>query len=262
VPIFFLGTIIMNNYLNLLKILSKNTHSGYTLIELIIASILTVMVISAAGMGVVFMTQKNMIVSTDSDIKYNLGRAVDFISEEVKTASAIRDTNLTANTPGSADPLDNFNPSGKTIVLVIKVPGVTSDIVYYTKAPGDPWLGKLAIYRWGPPMDANGAYTNGNWTDQLLVDLIATTPKTTSCSTASSKKIPSSSYLNQGFFVCVDSTTGTSDSRKFVEIHASASAQNNTKSNPLGWSSGSGSEYAAAGKPIYEVITQAYARAN
>jgi hypothetical protein len=59
-----------------------------------------------------------------------------------------------------------------------------------------------------------------------------------------------------GFFACVNSTN------KMVEIHAAASAQNNTSSNPLGWNNGSGGGYAAGGEPTYGIITQAYARAN
>jgi len=250
----------MKNYLNLLKIFKKNTHSGYTLIELIIASVLTVMVISAAGMGVVLMTQKNMIASADGDIKYNLGRAVDFMTEEIKTASVIRDS-ISSIDAGT------FNSAGKTVVLAIRVPGVVEDIIYYTQAPGNPYLGNLAIYRWGPSLSADGIYTNENdpsaWGyNGLLVDLIADAPLTTGCANGASgwTQIPSSSP--KGFYVCVNNTTGTSGNRKIVEIHASASAQNNRVSNPLNWGSGSGGGYAAAGKPTYEVITQAYARAN
>jgi hypothetical protein len=260
----------MKIYLNLL---TKKTNSGFTLVELLLASVGMFFVLMAAGYGVFVMARENVAANAAGDIQYNLGRAVDFISEEVKTASAIRDTNLTANTPGTVDPSDDFKPSGKTIVLVIKVPGVTSDIVYYTKAPdpGSPWLGKLAIYRWGPPMDANGAYTNGNWTDQLLVDLIATTPKTPSCTPpatgTSPIKIPSSSYLNQGFFVCVDTNTGTSGSRKSVEIHASASALNTQKTSGLKSAVTDSTGNTITGsrfydKATYEIITQAYARAN
>ena len=267
----------MKNYLNLLKIFNKNTHSGYTLIELIIASVLTVMVISAAGSGVVLMTQKNMIANADGDIKYNLGRAVDFMSEEVKTASLIRDNVSSSNLTTNAA---NFTQSGKTVVLAIRVPGVLQDIIYYTQAPGSPWLGNLAIYRWGPPIDMNGLYTNPDpadttkpsWRNELLIDLIASAPLTTGCwrggtinntagATAGWTQIPNSSQ--QGFYVCSDNTKQTADGNgKSVEIHASASAQNNTISNPLSWGSGSGGGYAAAGKPTYEVITQAYARAN
>ena len=249
----------MKNYLNLLKILKKNTHSGYTLVELIMASVVTVMVISAAGMGVVLMTQKNMIASADGDIKYNLGRAVDFMTEEIKTASVIRDS------ISSIDAGTSFNSTGKTIVLAIKVPGVDDDIIYYTQAPdsGSPWLGNLAIYRWGPGLDPDdGSYTS-TWGSNLLVDLIADAPLTTGCANGATSgwtQIPSSSP--KGFYVCVNNTTGTSGNRKIVEIHASASAQNNRVSNPLNWGSGSGGGYAASGKPNYEVITQAYARAN
>jgi len=246
----------MKNYLNLLKILNKNTHSGYTLIELIIASVLTVMVISAAGSGVVLMTQKNMIVSADGDIKYNLGRAMDFMSEEIKTASLIRsDVSSSALTTNAA----TFNQSGKTVVLALSVPGVAEDIIYYTQAPGDPWLGNLAIYRWGPTLSSTGAYTNettpSGWGyNGLLVDLIASreAPGDGGCPSGWTA-LPSTTV---GFFACVNSTN------KMVEIHAAASARNNTVSNPLNWGSGSGGGYAASGKPTYGIITQAYARAN
>jgi hypothetical protein len=271
----------MKNYLNLLKILKKNTHSGYTLIELIIASVLTVMVVSAAGMGVVLMTQKNMIASADGDIKYNLGRAVDFMTEEIKTASIIRDS-ISSIDAGT------FDSTGKTIVLAIKVPGVDDDIIYYTQAPdsGSPWLGNLAIYRWGPGLDQDDGTYTGTWGSNLLVDLIANAPgtpitdttpnvpesgKNTGCADNSAvinttgattgwTQIPSTNQ--KGFYVCVNNTTGTSGNRKIVEIHASASAQNNRVSNPLSWGSGSGGGYAASGEPTYEIITQAYARAN
>jgi hypothetical protein len=262
----------MKNSLNLLKILKKNTQSGYTLIELIIASVLTVLVVSAAGMGVVLMTQKNMIASADGDIKYNLGRAVDFMSEEVKTASLIRDdVSSSALTTNAV----NFTQSGKTVVLAIKVPGVSQDIIYYTQAPGSPWLGNLGIHRWGPTLDSSGAYTDATnpsaWTGQLLVDLIADTPLTTGCASGGTinntagattgwTQIPNSSQ--KGFYVCIDNTNQISGNGKSVEIHATASDQNNTISNPLGWGSGSGGGYAATGKPNYEVITQAYARTN
>jgi hypothetical protein len=241
----------MKNYLNLLKILNKNIHSGYTLIELIIASVLTVMVISAAGSGVVLMTQKNMIASADGDVKYNLGRAVDFMSEEVKTASLIRSSTGTVNAT-------NFSSTGKTVVLAISVPGVSEDIIYYTQAPGNPWLGNVGIHRWGPDLNSSGAYTNATtpnaWTGRLLVDLIASTqaPGDGGCPSGWTA-LPSTTV---GFFACVNSTN------KMVEIHAAASAQNNTVSNPLGWGSGSGGGYAASGKPTYGIITQAYARAN
>ena len=247
----------MKSYLNLLKISSKNPHSGYTLVELILASVVTVLVISAAGMGVVLMTQKNMIANADGDIKYNLGRAVDFMSEEVKTASLIRSSVGSINAT-------NFSSTGKTVVLAISVPGVSQDIIYYTQVPGDPWLGNLAIYRWGPALDSSGAYTNATtpsaWTGQLLVDLIAPAQASGDAGCPSGwSALPSATV---GFFACVNSTN------KMVEIHAAALAKDKNQSNPLGWnvcqgpSCPKGGDYAASEKATYGIITQVYARAN
>jgi Tfp pilus assembly protein PilW len=250
----------MKSYLNLLKISSKNPHSGYTLVELILASVVTVLVISAAGMGVVFMTQKNMIASADGDIKYNLGRAVDFMSEEIKTASSVA--------TGVAIPTGTCgSDAGTTSTLRVTIPftatsgsssGTSSpySVYYYTKAPGSPWLGSNAIYRCGPNLNADGTIATdsitglpGTSSGQMLVDLIASgkEPNDGGCTGA----YPSA---NVGFFVCVNG--------KMVEIHAAASAQNNTVSNPLSWGSGSGGGYAASGEPTYGIITQAYARVS
>ncbi len=266
----------MKIYLNLL---TKKANSGFTLIELILASIGMFFVVMAAGYGVLVMTKENVAASAASDTQYNLGRAVDFISEEVKTASLIRDnvslTQLTINAPTFAA----LSQTGKTIVLAIRVSGLTEDIIYYTQAPASnsSWLGKLAIYRWGPPIDMNGLYTNPNpadttkpsWQNELLVDLIAQTPQTTGCNNTSSIKIPSSSYINQGFFVCVDTNSGVPGSRKSVEIHASASALNTQPTKTTGLKSAvtdsagniiTGSRF--YDKATYEVITQAYTRAS
>ncbi|PZV26367.1 MAG: hypothetical protein DCF12_10120 [Snowella sp.] len=247
----------MKNYLNLIR---KTANSGFTLVELILASCLMVVVVGAAGYGILVMTRENVSANAAGDIQYNLGRAVDFISEEVKTASSIRDnvspTNLTANAANFAQAAD------KTVVLAIRVPGTSQDIIYYTKAPtgSEVWLGPLVIYRWGPSLDSTGSYSNpstpANWTDSPLIDLIATTPKTTTCTTNSWIKIPSTT---NGFFVCIDNTTGTSNNRKFVEIHASASALN---SNSLKWVNSSSTNSRFYDKATYEIITQALARAN
>lgn len=262
----------MKNYLNLLKILNKNTHSGYTLIELIIASVLTVMVISAAGSGVVLMTQKNMIANADGDIKYNLGRAVDFMSEEVKTASSVS-TGVTLPTgcgtgTSTLKLTIPYTVPLKTPTAYTTAVGTLSpyDVYYYTKTPGSPWLGSNGIYRCGPDLNLDGSVAVDGTTGippysllasagqtkpspQILVDLIASgkEPNDGGCTGA----YPSA---NVGFFVCV--------SGKMVEIHAAASSQNNTISNPLSWGSGSGGGYAASGEPTYGIITQAYARAN
>ncbi len=260
----------MTNYLNLIR---KTNNSGFTLIELILASVGMFFVVMAAGYGIFVIARENVAANTAGDIQYNLGRAVDFISEEVKTASLIRDdvsfSNLELNAPTFAD----LSQTGKTVILAIRVPGLSEDIIYYTQQnPGDPWLGNLAIYRWGPGLDSNGAYT-GTWGVHLLVDLIADAPLTTGCANGATTgwtQIPSTtSTTPKGFYVCVNNTTGTSNSRKSVEIHASASALNTQPTKTAGLKSAvtdsTGNTITDSrfyDKATYEVITQALARAN
>lgn len=268
----------MKVYLNLL---TKKTNSGFTLVELLLASVGMFFVVMAAGYGVFVMARENVAANAAGDIQYNLGRAVDFISEEVKTASLIRD-NVSAS--ALTTNASNFNQSGKTVVLAIRVPGVSQDIIYYTQTPGNPYLGNLAIYRWGPSLGTDGGYTNptnpANWGyNGLLVDLIADAPLTTGCgrggtinnaanATTGWTQIPSSNQ--KGFYVCIDNTTWNPSSnaspstapnqRKFVEIRASASALNNN-TNQLGWI-GTNTNSRFYDKATYEIITQALARAN
>ena len=255
----------MKNYLNLL---TKKANSGFTLIELILASVGMFFVVMAAGYGVLVMTRENVAANAASDTQYNLSRAVDFISEEVKTASLIRDDVSSAQLAVNAPTFAALSQTGKTVILAIRVPGLTEDIIYYTKAPGDPWLGNLAIYRWGPPLDSNGAYTNAttpaNWTEGLLVDLIADEPLSTGCANGATTgwtQIPSTtSTTPKGFYVCVNNTTGNSNSRKSVEIRASASALDTQKTTGLQSATVANSRF--YDKATYEIITQAYARAN
>jgi len=113
----------------------------------------------------------------------------------------------------------------------------------------------------------------------VLVDLIADTPLSTGCGSSGTinntanattgwTQIPSSNQ--KGFYVCIDNTTWNPSSnanpsiapnqRKFVEIRASASALNNNR-NQLGWI-GTNTNSRFYDKATYEIITQAFARAN
>ena len=253
----------MKNYLDFIR---KTNNSGFTLIELILASVGMFFVVMAAGYGILVIARENVAANAAGDIQYNLGRAVDFISEEVKTASLIRDNVSSANLTANAA---NFTQAAdKTVILAIRVPGISQDIIYYTKPPSDPWLGNLAIYRWGPPLDSNGAYTNAttpaNWTEGVLVDLIADAPLTTGCANGATTgwtQIPSTtSTTPKGFYVCANNTTGTSNGRKSVEIRASASALDTQKTTGLQSATVANSRF--YDKATYEIITQAYARAN
>jgi hypothetical protein len=250
----------MKIYLNLL---TKKTNSGFTLVELLLASVGMFFVLMAAGYGVFVLTRENVAANAAGDTQYNLGRAVDFISEEVKTASAITQGG-TAQT-GCATP-----------ILRLTIPFTTTSgslvpytVDYYTQSPGSSWLGENAIYRCGPSLNADGnpsinattgAYTP---TSNLLVDLIANAPLSTGCpgtinngGTTGWTQSPSSGQ--KGFYVCLQNVA--TGARKLVEIRASASALDTQKTTGLKAATVANSRF--YDKATYEVITQAYARAN
>lgn len=234
----------MKNYLNLLKILKKNAHSGYTLIELIIASVLTVMVISAAGYGVFVMTRQNMIATAGGDIKYNLGRAVDFISEEIKSSQAITPSSSLTLPSACTSPGNEAGIGVKTLVLGLSVNG--SSAIYYTQQPSTTWLGNNAIYRCGPEFDSNGAYTN-SIKSRLLIDLISLNKDSKDPGTCGNGGTP---YPNNtsGFFVC--------KSDNLVELHIAADAsESQTTKNSL-------AEDANKNSTEYGIVSQAYTRAS
>lgn len=246
----------MKLYLNLIK--KSQLSKGFTLIELILASVVSVLVVSAAGYGAFIMARENVAATAASEIQYNLGRAVDFISEEVKTASAIELDTTNAS---------NFTlPSGATAILVLRIPNVSSRVVYYINSATSIWLGPNVISRWGPNMDANGAYTNAstpnNWTYEPLVDLVANTPLSTGCpgtitngGTTGWTQLPNNNQ--KGFYVCLQNVA-TGSTIKYVEIRASASALDAGSMKRINTNTSS----RFYDKATYEVITQAYARAN
>ena len=255
----------MTNYLNLIR---KTNNSGFTLVELLLASVGMFFVVMAAGYGVFVMARENVTANAAGDIQYNLGRAVDFISEEVKTASAV--------VTGAALPT-GCGTGTSTLKLTIpytvplKTPtayttavGTSSpyDVYYYTKTPDSPWIGSNAIYRCGPSLNSDGSVAVNQSpspgtglpvspSSQILVDLIASTRDSNDTGTCvnGGTAFPGN---NVGFFVCING--------KNVEIHAASSALNNS-TNQLGWI-GTNTNSRLYGQATYGIVTQAYARAN
>ena len=260
----------MKNHLNLLKLFRKTPHSGYTLVELILASVLTLLVVSTAGYGVYVMTRENMVATASGDIKYNLGRALDFISEEVKTASSVA-TGLTVTSLPSG-----CGTGTPTLVLTIPFTATSGsqlgqsspyNVYYFTKAPYSTWLGTNAIYRCGPNLNSDGSVATdastglpGTSSSQMLVDLIASGRDSNDSGTCVNGGTPfpndggSPLKGNTGFFVCI------SGGNKIVEIHAAASAlESRTDKNSLNFVTTGGR---LADNATYGLITQAYSRVS
>ncbi|MDJ0686883.1 MAG: hypothetical protein QNJ41_00075 [Xenococcaceae cyanobacterium MO_188.B32] len=187
----------------LIELFNRPKHSaGYTLTELIIGAGISVVVIGAAGMGLMNLMRGNNTSTNQADRRAEVNRALEFISDEVRRAETIE------LNPGSVSNLPSgFGTNGEEAVLALDVPNLgqknpDDKVIYYVKPKpnnDNTWLGPNIIYRYGPPLDTSGgSYTNGNWVDQALIDRVNNQTITPSCSGGTA--IPA-----KGFAACVDS---------------------------------------------------------
>ncbi len=233
-----------------------NSNLGFTLIELIAASIMTVFVVGAVGYGLIVMLREQTVTAASGDIQSNLNRAVDFMAEEVKSANNIMTdvsaSNLTTNAGSFTQ-----SPAVKKVILVLQVPGVSERIIYYSQTSSSPWLSPNVIRRWGPDFGSDGSYSNptspGSWDGEVLVDSIDNTLRPVSCPTGKTSPNPASGDTINGFYVCVDSTG------KLVEISAFATAAGDQKiQNIAGTNPDENTRY--GNRVTYSSTTQVYAR--
>lgn len=166
----------------------NQNHSGFTLVELLVAVAITGIVISVSGFGLVNILQANKRAEAATERRTELNRALDFIAEEVRMASYIEPNvsdsfNASSIAPKFSETKSCNNSSdGLDCALILKIPNIggaganKEPIVYYVASADSPWIGPRVIYRWGPPFDANGNYTNANdvtgWQHRPLIDLI------------------------------------------------------------------------------------------
>lgn len=260
----------MKKYLNLLK---KTANSGFTLVELIVASMLTIFVVGGAGYGVFIMTRENVASNAATDTQYNLNRAAEFISDEIKAASAISVSSSSVTVTGCG----TITPALTLTVPFTATSGTSAGtsapytVYYYSQAPGSPWLGSNAIYRCGPSLQASGANagsvsintTTGlpsDSTSNILVDLIASTRNASDAGCPTSTGWTASTGTSTGFFVCKN--------QNLAELHLAASAIDTAGNSGLKSSVSSAEQTTSAAtsrfadKAKYGIITQAYTRAS
>ena len=166
----------------------NKSNSGFTLTELLIGLVMGTIVIGGLGFGLVNLLQNTQTQTARSEAKNNSARALDFITDEVKRAIAIENTDANAN---------GFNDAGRTVVFALDIPEVNGDsdpdgdgnlfgvdndtttserIIYFLESSsGTNWKGPLVLNRWGPAFDDNGNYTDGSWQTEALIDGISDT---------------------------------------------------------------------------------------
>ena len=194
------------------KFLKKpQPNSGFTLTELLAGLFMSIFVTGALGFGLYQIMSATAREKAKTDVRNEASRAVEFISDELRRASAIEvDNSLgnlnTADNPSTPD-IDesvapNFSlPNGGTARLALQIPGVEQRVIYSVAPPlsSSSWQGPLVLYRWGPDLGNDGAYTNEDnpaaWSNAALIDGIDDTNQTVDCG--------GNSITYQGFFACV-----------------------------------------------------------
>jgi prepilin-type N-terminal cleavage/methylation domain-containing protein len=211
----------MNKFIKLLQI--KKKSSGFTLVELMVAMLITSLVISATGFGLVSITNKDKREKAETERRVELNRALDFIADEVRQAKPIAtdaSADLSTIAPG-------FDSTDKTPVLTLQIPDVKQRVIYYIASPpsNSVWLGPKVIYRWGPNFGNNGQYTNAdnapitgnnnprNWQGEPLADLIVNTTPSSNPNCDSGWTANPAVASRTGFYACVD------PSGKIADIH-------------------------------------------
>ncbi len=186
---------------------SPQNH-GFSLTELLIGAVISIVVISAGGWGVISVLSRSQINNVQGERRKELNRSLDFITTEIRHASTVlaADTSDLKNLPsGISDPV---------AVLRLVNPALSEPVVYYTAKPtagNKAWRGPKVIYRWGPSIDEKGQY-DGTWIHQPLLDAIDDGTATVTCPVEAPEKsgdapIPwtqSPSGTPRGFFACID----------------------------------------------------------
>ncbi len=187
-------------FLKLLKLLNKNqANSGFTLMELLVGLVMSVVVIGALGFGLVQVLRITQAQTSEENARNEISRALDFIADEVKRARTIETDLVNANISGTGafnitntnidsatGGLNSNTTTNKKIVFALDIPEISSSdsldsdkddtttnerIIYFLKSSsGTNWEGPLVLYRWGPPLGADGSYETGGWQEEALID--------------------------------------------------------------------------------------------
>lgn len=182
-------------------------EQGVTLVELLAATIITGLVTSVIGFGVVTASQANKKTESIAARRHDLSRAFDFISNEIRMANRINHTNnvVASNSSTLANvvtdaglDLADLGAYG-TLVLYLEIPINSSipqvcpadgpnagssppqpanydRVVYDVRASGQDWLPPNSIFRYGriPELDGSINPCSDPISSDTLVDAIAT----------------------------------------------------------------------------------------
>ncbi|MDB9428187.1 type II secretion system protein [Microcystis aeruginosa CS-555/01A07] len=183
-------------------------QAGFTITEVLLASSMMLIAISVAGIGVTNLLRSNYRANAGTEIQNNLNRTLEFVSDDVKRARIIVETeaNIVTTTVPQA------RAAGARPVLAFQIPDpnnpgqlLPDQIVYYTQnsQTGDSLTG-LVLWRYGPNLDENGNYITpediDSWIPSPVTDRLAAAANNPNCPTGFTR-IPADTV--DGFYACI-----------------------------------------------------------
>jgi type II secretory pathway pseudopilin PulG len=200
-------------YINHLgRLQKKSAHrrlqAGFTITEVLLAALMMLIAVSVAGIGLIDLLRSNYRANADSEIRNNLNRTLEFVSDEVRRARIIAQTEAAIVT---TEVSDWKKIPGAQAVLAFQIPNpsnpnnlLVQQIVYYTRNPENSLTGPRVLWRYGPDLDANGNYVIGNYIHSPVTDMLeAPAPAVNLDCPANFNRIPAKTYDLGGFFACV-----------------------------------------------------------
>lgn len=150
-----------------LKLLQKYRFSrGWSLAELMMAAAMTLVIVMTAGFGLVMILRENKVANATGEMQYDLNRATEFITEEIRRAKTI-ETNV--NDIMNNAPTFAAKHPDKTPILALKIDGIYERVIYYVDEVDNNsvWSGPGAIRRFGPGHYGDGGHVDPDDPDNL-----------------------------------------------------------------------------------------------
>jgi type II secretory pathway pseudopilin PulG len=202
-------------YINHLgRLQKKSAHrrlqAGFTITEVLLAALMMLIAVLVAGIGLINLLRSNYRANADSEIRNNLNRTLEFVSDEVRRARIIAQTEAAIVTTKVSE----ARAAGSRAVLAFQIPNpdnpgeiLPNQIVYYTKSPENSLTGLRVLWRFGPNLDANGNYITPDkidtWIRSPVTDMLAAAAVDPNCPTNFNRIAVSPTSSVDGFFACV-----------------------------------------------------------
>ena len=202
-------------YINHLgRLQKKSAHrrlqAGFTITEVLLAGLMMLIAVLVAGIGLINLLRSNYRANADSEIRNNLNRTLEFVSDEVRRARIIANSQaaiITDKVPGWK------GIPGARAVLAFQIPDprnpnnlLVQQIVYYTRNPENSLTSPRVLSRYGPNLDPNGNYTTpanvDTWQHSPVTDMLAEDASNPDCP-ADFTRIPAKPGNVDDFYTCV-----------------------------------------------------------